>query len=156
MLNYHIAWATADEIPHLAAHIRKADRQEVWLSHKQAPLEALEFSLKNSERAWTAFVDEAPLMMWGVSRVGSLLSMKGVPWMLAADGFNDKKVQREFLKQSRFAVDLLQRGFRRLENCVHADNKLSVRWLKWCGFTVNETEPVKVDGADFYLFWREA
>jgi hypothetical protein len=36
-----------------------------------------------------------------------------------------------------------------------AENRLSVRWLKWCGFTLEET-PVKINGEDFYLFRREA
>jgi hypothetical protein len=49
----------------------------------------------------------------------------------------------------------MQSLFPRLENHVHADNVLSVRWLQWCGFSIDDT-PEAYNGENFYLFWRNA
>jgi RimJ/RimL family protein N-acetyltransferase len=90
--------------------------------------------------------------MWGAARQGSLLSWTGNPWLLGTDAL--RRVSREFLRQCPDYVTRMQERFPRLENFVHAENRLSLRWLKWCGFTLEET-PVKIHGEDFYLFRRE-
>jgi RimJ/RimL family protein N-acetyltransferase len=48
----------------------------------------------------------------------------------------------------------MQERFPRLENYVHAKNKLSIRWLKWCGFTLDMEVPELINDEEFYLFWR--
>jgi hypothetical protein len=62
-------------------------------------------------------------------------------------------VAREFIRQSRRYVALMQERFPRLENYVHAGNSLSLRWLKWCGFTIDK-EAAQLGGENFYKFRR--
>ena len=151
---WEIVDATPDHIPALAANMRSADRREVWASHRHTPEQALRMSLSSATVAWACLVEGVPAFMWGVSRRGCILSDVGVPWLLGTDAIH--KVSREFLKQSRDYVDRMQDGFTRLENFVHAENRLSIRWLKWCGFVLDEEIPELMNGEDFFLFWRDA
>jgi hypothetical protein len=149
---WEILKADAAHVDRIAANMRADDRREVWASDRRTPGEALRLSLGMSQMAWTCLVRGEPAFMWGVSRPGSILSVTGVPWLLGTDEIVD--VRREFLRQSRGFVDLMQAPFERLENYVHADNRLSRRWLKWCGFTL-DPEAVRMNGEDFYRFWRD-
>jgi RimJ/RimL family protein N-acetyltransferase len=149
--------ALPEHIPAIAADMREADRREVWASHRHSPEEALRYSLSRSELAWTCLISGVPAFMWGVARLGSLLSEKGSPWLLGTDLFfkAQKQLHREFLRQCPDYVNRMQERFARLENHVHAKNRLSIRWLKWCGFTLDMDVPEVINNEDFYLFWRD-
>lgn len=149
---WKIVPAAPEHIPAIAADMREADRREVRASHRHTPAEALERSLERSELAWTGLIEGVPSVMWGVGRAGSMMTLSGVPWMLGTDAIHS--VSRDFLRQSRVYVEIMQERFPRLENYVHAKNRLSIRWLKWCGFTVEADVPEVINGEDFYLFWR--
>ena len=151
-MGYLIIPAQAMHIPIIAADMREADRCEVMASHGHTPEQALAASLVRSPLAWTCVVDGAPAFMWGVARAGSLLSFTGRPWLLGTPAI--LTVQRQFLRQSRSYVARMQDRFPRLENWVHADNRASMRWLRWCGFTIS-AEPESINGNHFYRFWRE-
>lgn len=153
MSAWRIIPAEAAHIAPIAAHMREADRREVMASHGHGPGEALAASLAHSDLAWTCLVDREPAFMWGAARAGSLLTLTGSPWLLGTPAIY--KVRRAFLRHSRPYVELMQARFPRLENHVHAENRLSLRWLAWCGFTVEET-PTLMGGEPFYFFWREA
>ena len=126
--------------------------REVWASGRLTPEEALHKSLAASQDAWCCEYQGVPALMWGVSRKGCILSDVGLPWLLGTDAI--RAVQREFLRQSRSWVRRMHRDFERLENHVHAANKLSIRWLRWCGFVVEDKTPLLLNGEAFYKFWR--
>ena len=152
MSAWRIIPAEAAHIAPIAAHMREVDRHEVKASHGHTPGEALAASLARSDLAWTCLVDEEPAFMWGAARQGSLITRTGSPWLLATPAMY--KVRRAFLRHSRHYVELMQVRFPRLENYVHAANRLSLRWLVWCGFTV-EDAPTLISGEPFLFFWRE-
>jgi hypothetical protein len=145
--------AAPEHIPAIAADMREADKREVWASHRHSPAQALESALARSELAWTCLVHARPAFMWGVARQGSLISFVGAPWLLGTPDI--LTVLTEFLRQSPAYVDRMQERFPRLENFVHAENRLSIRWLQWCGFSVDDV-PELINGEDFFLFWRDA
>lgn len=183
MMIWRVEKAVPAHIPAIAAGMREADVREVWASDRWLPDEALEKSLLASVQAWTCLLDRSalatdapagnpptrslvtlsglqpasadsfkgkPAFMWGVCR--GVAPDTGVPWLLSTDDIYT--VSREFLKQSRAYVERMQAHFLYLENRVHAENIFSMRWLKWCGFTVNDT-PEMINGESFYSFWRE-
>ena len=157
MKSWKIIPAKPAHIPAIAADMREADRREVWASHRHTPVQALKSSLACSELAWTCLVEDTPALMFGVARRGILLSDTGVPWLLGADLFfkTHSELNRVFLRQSQRYVALMLDRFPRLENYVHAGNKASIRWLKWCGFRLID-DPVTINGEEFYRFWRDA
>lgn len=153
MLDYTIVAAKQDHVAMIAATMREADRREVWASGRHTPYEALTVSLKMSRQAWTGILAGRPVLMWGVARAGCVLSPVGRPWLLSSDVI-ENVAKREFIRRSREFVKIMRAEFPILENYVHAENRLSIRWLKWCGFTMDEI-PVSVGGEDFYrFFWR--
>jgi hypothetical protein len=143
--------ALPEHIPEIAAHMRDADRREVWAYRRHTPEQSLRFSLSRSLVAWTGIIDGNPAAMWGVGG-SSLLSFTGTPWLLATDALLD--VRRPFLLHSRAFVRNMLHLFTRLENHVHAENTQAIRWLRWCGFTIDDV-PEEFNGEDFFLFWRD-
>jgi hypothetical protein len=166
MITWTVVPAAPEHIPAIARDMREADRREIWASHRHTPEEALEYALERSDLAWTCLlsapaagadaspVDGTPTFMWGAARLGSIITLKGSPWLLGTDAI--RKVQLEFLRQCPAFVERMNRRFPRLENFVHAENALSIRWLKWCGFTLEEEAPEVINGEDFFQFWRDA
>ena len=147
---WEIVPAAPAHVAPIAAHMREADRREVWTSHRHTPLQALEASLAASTLAWTCLVDGIPAFMWGVARRGSLLSTTGAPWLLGTSAM--WRVQRDFLRQCPAYVAAMQAAFPRLENYVHAENSVSLRWLRWLGFAIDTGTPWLFGGEQFYKF----
>jgi hypothetical protein len=132
--------------------MRDADRREVWASHRHSPEQALRYSLSRSLVAWTGIIRERPELMWGAA-AASLFSSTGNPWMLGTDAYVE--FARQFLLHSRKYVRHMLTLYDRLENYVHAENALAIRWLRWCGFGF-DPEPVQFNGENFFRFWRFA
>jgi len=79
------------------------------------------------------------------------LTRSGVPWMLATHEIYQHR--KEFLRDSKRYIKALFTAFDYLENYVLAENKASVKWLKWCGFTIEEAAPYGIEKAMFNRFW---
>ncbi len=94
--------------------------------------------------------DEIPLAVFGVAR-NSMLSLRGSPWLIGSTPI--AFYGRDVARLSRPMVNYLRGGYTVLENWVHADNMVSVRWLKGCGFTIDPAEPHGPFGAMFHRFW---
>lgn len=154
---YRIEQAGFDHIPYLAAHMRPADRREVMASHGHTPGQALSGSLERSEAAWTLITDGRPSAMAGVVPAGSILGLTGRPWLLGTFELEDSRPVRLVMARiSRLYVEAMRLLFPRLENWCHADNVLSLRWLRWCGFVI-EPAPRPLGPAQelFYRFYKE-
>lgn len=151
---WRIEEAQPGHIPAIALDMRMADMREVWASERRSPAQALVNALGRSSLAWTCIIDGKPAFMWGVARVGTLMSQTGAPWLLATPVIEERRVTLEFLRQCPAYVERMQARFPRLENLVHAKNRISIRWLRWLGFTV-EPQAVERNGEPFFLFRRE-
>lgn len=113
--------------------------------------DALVESVRRSD--WTAcgVVDGAPVCLFGVAP-GSVLSGRGVPWMLAGAGLDRAEIP--FLRRSRPVRDAMLATYPHLCNVVDARNTRTIRWLDWLGFRINR-EPVSVNGHPFLVFHAE-
>ena len=152
--HYQIRSARPEDADLLAPRMREIDCREVWAISRQEPAEALRRSLECSARAWAIVVDGLADCLFGVSRLGGLLGFVGSPWLLGSDVLDRPDVARDLFIRRLPAYDReLGRGFRRLENFVHAENKPAIRWLKWLGYNF-APEPTLVNGEGFFHFWR--
>lgn len=143
---------TEQHIRFIAANMRDEDAVEVHALGGYTPLDALEISIRNSERAVTVLGDGVPLTMLGLVKP-ILLSDIGVPWLLSARQALDYK--RQFLELSPPVIDDMLQTCPKLINFVHSENKLSIRWLKWLGFTIEPAIPMGPFGAMFHPFHKE-
>ncbi len=136
----------------LQGKLRLADYEEVFASHGRDADASLIKGVEDSFMAWTAVADGQPFLLFGVAAPSSL-STTGVPWALGTDTTN--RVGIAVVRQSRHYVKEMKRHFYRLENHTDDRHKVAHRWLRWCGFTIEEPEPWGVMGLPFRRFWME-
>lgn len=116
-----------DEI--LEVGLRDQDVQELR-ALKITPRAALEHGLEYSEpECMTVVVDDKAVAMFGVAPQDN----HGIIWLLGTPGL--LKISRQFLRESRYWLDQVTMGYDLVGNIVHKDNTISIRWLKWLGFT---------------------
>lgn len=136
----------------IAEGMRPADVEEVRLSHGHDPLEAICASADASPLVcYVAMDGQDPICAFGVG--GRPLAVKGSPWLLGHTRLESRR--RELAVLSRPVVQMMAARFSLLENWVHSDNVVSVRWLKACGFTLEPAAPFGAHGALFHRFWMK-
>jgi hypothetical protein len=143
---------TIELIEVIAADMRQADVDEVWASHHHTPIQALSDGWKVSDFSVIVTVNDDPCVMFGLV-IRDILSGTGVPWLLGTD--NALKYKRQFLIQTQPVINEMLTICTRLVNYVHIDNKVSIRWLKWIGFTIDEPLPYGCDNELFHKFYIE-
>jgi hypothetical protein len=144
-----VTWAERGHLPAIAADMRLADRREVQASSGLDPLSSLRWSLDNSALAWTGWVDGEPVAIWGVASVG-LLSTQGAPWLLGTTAL--ERHQIPFLRRNKAFIACMRAQFATLANHVDNRNTLSMRWLRWLGFEIEEPKPYGVLQLPFRRF----
>lgn len=121
-----------DDIQKFADDIRDCDREEIAV---HVPLlsvvDALRASVECSEFVQIAYVDDKPVVIFGVNRLDASC---GSVWLMATNEIDN--VNREFIRQSKVKLDEMfdKTGCESLKNIVLVKNDLHVRWLKWLGF----------------------
>ena len=128
--------ATEADARYIGANLRAEDRCEVAALGAD-PEKAVLQSLRDSDMAWTALVNGAPAMMFGVG--GNLFSERGFVWALGTDECT--KHPREMLIFGRRKVKEMLNVYPVLENYCDARYDKALRWLKRIGFRVSD--PVK-------------
>ena len=136
-------------IKYVADNMRRADVVEVMASGDYSPSEALEMSMELSEFSSVAFINDQPCAIFGLTQ-GDILTGTGVPWMLGTE--NVVKYRRQFLNNSKQVIDDMITLCPKLVNHVHADNEVSIHWLRWLGFTIDEPAPYGVNDELFHRF----
>jgi len=135
---------------YLAEHMRQADRDEVWSLSRYAPLEALQHSMEVSRGTLRVAADEhGPFYVFGVGQL-TVLGQFASPWALGTDGVYDHVF--EVLRASKRVVSAWKLRYPHMLNYVDARNKLSVRWLAWLGFTIEEPVKMGYDSLPFHPF----
>jgi hypothetical protein len=138
---------------YLASRLRDIDDLEVRATGK-TPEEALmhSFDMPKSRVYTGVNQDEEPVLMFGSVKCPHNDGV-GIVWLLATNKLDDHK--RDFLSICPENIDLICEGYKFVYNFVHKDNKKSIRWLRWSGFTVDTSKTYDQGGEDFYLLSKE-
>lgn len=150
MATFEVRPTAAEDVRALVGRLRAVDVAEVWASSRNTPESALWLSYQQSTRRFTFFRDSCVVALYGVAPM-CLLCTTGVPWLLGSDLM--EKAGLYFLKHCKSELAELMNGFSMLENWVDDRNEISKRWLKWCGFHIEEPAPYGPDGLPFRRFW---
>ena len=140
------------DIDMLVENMRKHDIQEVNAATRMGIRNAVKTSVNLSSYSKTGLVNDELVCMWGVCPI-SLISGSGSPWMLGTDLIEKK--QRVFLRRSKPWLNDIRKDYRYLENFVDERNVMSIKWLKWLGFEMDEAEPYGIHGEPFHKFTME-
>tara|TARA_R100000655_G_scaffold71353_1_gene109719 strand:+ start:321 stop:797 length:477 start_codon:yes stop_codon:yes gene_type:complete len=139
-----------DDIDYVARHLRDADRKEIQAYVGISPIEALSKGYQHSKKCFTGMANNKPFVMFGAVPV---LEDVGSIWLLGTDQVLSNKIQ--FLRQSKYWLDIIHKDFPLLFNYVDARNAVHIRWLKWLGFKfINLHKSFGVEQLPFYEFVR--
>jgi hypothetical protein len=141
-----IVKATEEHAAEMAPRMRRIDEIECVAAGAYTGRDGLEMSLASSAMAWTAVCDGEIVCMFGVG-AARLVSDWGVPWLLGTDRIEGLAFR--FLRTSMDYLERMEDVYPVLQNWVHEDNELAIRWLEWLGFDVGEPEPHGPNGAMF-------
>lgn len=137
---------------HVAENLRDQDREEVAASSGMAPQSAVAASLMMSTLSYAILDrDNVPVALFGATP--HPLPGVGVAWMLGTDG-----ILREALsiaRQTKDYMDRLSAAYPLLWNYIDERNTVSMRWLKWGGFTLHGHRYTD-EGHAFRIFARTA
>lgn len=131
MMKAHVRPARWEDVPTLAATMRAADIAEVKATSGSTPSEALKVGIENGETYVGCRPDDTPFLIYGVVPVAPGV---GAIWMLATDDLH--LYARQFLRECRWRIDELCRGYILIFNFTDARNTVHHKWIKWAGFTI--------------------
>jgi len=152
MVKVSIVVATQEHIDTMKGSLRESDERACWVTAHYTANEGLQSSFDISDLCWVALVDGVPVACCGVGR-RTMLSLRGIPWLLATNDI--RKAGLKIVRHSRFLIRQMLDKFDFLETWVDARNKVSITWLKWCNFKLEEAEPIGLDGQLFHRCWME-
>ena len=132
-------------IEYLADNMRQQDVNELHAAHEQPILQVLIDSIEMSEKADMVFIDGDLVGVIGLREMDGF----SIPWFLGTNFVN--KHRKVFMRESKKIIDAMPN---KLLNMVHADNKVSIKWLKALGFTLNEPLSCGRHGELFHQFHR--
>ena len=138
-----------DELDELA---RDIDRIEVWYQTGQNLRDCLEISFDHSTVCRAGYGDGVLGCVWGVC-LADIREKRGVPWLIGTDTLEAHAIP--FLRNCCYHLNEMKDGYDYLSNDVYAENKTSVRWLRWMGFKFGEARPFGPFLQPFHHFtWR--
>lgn len=130
-----------------AEFLREADRMEAEARCPWGAISGLWESWKASKNNWAITTSEGE-----VAFIGGITE-DGEVWMVGTEWF-PTKYHPNFLRNCRWFVDTLNEAYPRLHNIVDSRNTLHLRWLEWCGFTIDRDHPQIINGVPFFPFER--
>lgn len=140
-----------DDIATMLGHLRYEDHKDCWYAGKMTADDALVMSYRKSAVCYTIVMNGTPAACFGAAPL-TMLDIKGVPWLLGTDAI--RKIGLTGARLSRQYIKVLLDRFEVLENWVDANNEVSLRWLKFCGFHIQpEPEPYGWALHPFHRCW---
>lgn len=136
------------EVYDLAPRLRLDDKREVEAAGT-TPLEALKYGVRSYDKCYSVYTKDRLLIgMFGYKRIlGDIASI----WFLGSDDIENYPLT--LTKQGRRFVEDINKKYT-LTNCVYAENKTHITWLKRLDFEIDEQNPIEHNGEIFYKFYK--
>lgn len=122
--------ANLSDLNYVCNHLRILDKIEAWYQTGQQPEEAVKLTYLAADRNLAIAGDnDQPMGLCGVLK-------DGIIWMVATDELMSKRSYRiQLIREGRKWIDNLLQKENVLYNCVYAENRSAIKWLKALGFT---------------------
>ena len=151
-MKLHYRPSKIEDCDEVAPLMRSQDVIEIMYSNGLKPLEALQKGFEASQVCNSIIHEDGSVVgMFGVCDSGVIAS----PWMLGTDRAVDKTTRKSFIPQAKDWVNQMSSIYPLLTNFVHAENKISMVWLKSLGFEfIKLDKEYGVGKQPFYQFLR--
>ncbi len=134
-MTVEIVRATRGDVPKMLAVLRERERSA--LIESPGAVAYLEQALSQCAEAWTGYIDDQIVCMWGIDR-GSMLTNSAFIWLVTCQGVDAHSFI--FVRHSQKRLEDLKKRYSYIHGVVQADNEQSVRWLRWLGFQLGDAE----------------
>jgi hypothetical protein len=142
-----------EHVKDVARNLRVQDFDEVFAATGEIPLESVVEDWIMSSRRWIVLnKNNKAVAVLGV-RPKTMFSDIGIPWLLGTKGL--EKMKKFFVKHSKMIIEQMKIGFKVLYNYVDTRYIKAVKWLVWCGFTIEGTELIGALNMPFHRFYME-
>jgi hypothetical protein len=132
LVQVEIRKALSSDIDIILKNCRERER-EAYHRLGQGSHTYLSSVLSQSAEAFSGLVDGEPCCMWGIVR-GSLLSDSAFLWLITC--YKIEEYPFTFIRRSQIWLADLRKRYHHIHGVVQADNLVSIKWLKWLGFSV--------------------
>ena len=140
---WSISAMAPEDLARIAADIRDEDVRELRAASDKSIIDALMESADHSAFCLTIKKNDKPLMVFGIAGY-SLLASESCCWAVATKEL--KFSGSKFLRCSREVVAAVNRIYPVMSNYVGDWNHNALRWLKWCGFTIEPARRIGIHG----------
>lgn len=137
------------DVEYLIDHIRPEDQEEVDALDGSTVEQALEETPDLLGNSFVWEVDGKVVCMFGVTPCEDHEGV-GIIWLLATSEFD--KYTKMFAIRCKRVFEEVIKDYEYLFNYVYSENKKSIKWIEWLGFTVHDPEPLGREGAAFHRF----
>lgn len=141
-----------DDAAVMAPRLRSVDVEEIKASSGANPLESLSRAVIISDHCRTGLANGEIVLMFGTVR-HCLLGDNASIWMLATDALAQHSTK--FLRECTNEIVSISKDYGIIENWCDARNGVTLRWLKWLGFTIEPQKPYGIYQMPFHHFYKE-
>ena len=150
MVDVFVRMAKPKDCLIIARAMRKCDVAEVMASAGLNPHDAVRSSFDGSDTCAVFCTPKGiPFAMYGVGSQDIGDGTRAL-WMLATDQIDANQVA--FLRLSKEIIGELVAKYGKMSNFVHAQNKVTQKWLKWLGARFEKPIEFGVSGEAFIRF----
>jgi len=149
MVKYIVRKPTQEDVEYMIEHVRSEDVAEINALDGSTIRSSLEETpdLLNNSQVWE--VNGKPVALFGVTPMRGPMKV-GVIWLIATDELH--KYTTKFARYCKEVLIKIIKGYGYVFNYIHAENKVSIEWLKWLGFKIQDGIPLGHEGAIFHKF----
>jgi hypothetical protein len=139
----------------MALDLRPIELREGLASTGEEPMERLALSISLSRYLWVITYKEKICGIFGFAINKEEEIVYGTPWMLSNDlPFASYSNRGLFLRTSKHIVMFMRSKVDMLMNIISLENKESVRWLRWLGFSLDENTSFTFDrDPELHFVW---
>lgn len=148
---FHIKKLDERAIALMADNMREMDLLELRsMIPNRSTIDALRYCEKVSFEAWSGWIDDELLCIYGGTRTTAMTSVSGC-WCIFTNRVQTKSGAYAALKIVPSVLHELFAGYKRIYNYVYVGNTTTIRWLKRMGF-VFLSNTITLNGHDFVEF----
>lgn len=149
MLEVSILPTVDADLVELEKNIRDIDVKECHQVLNLPVSKALQLSRAISYEVLTGRVNGELVTIFGIANVNKL-STEAAPWLLATPLI--EKYAFTFARRNKAVIETWKNRHAIMSNYVHVDNKVTIHWLSWLGFNIQEPIPYGSKGELYHPF----